>query len=53
MSALTGAHLASRGEDGHGEHEGKYDLVALEKAALDVDIDLVGQVLYDVVDALG
>lgn len=46
------AHLACRREDSNGQHEREDDLVALEEAALDVDVDLVGEVLDDVVDAL-
>lgn len=36
-----------------GQHEGEYELVALKQAALNVEVDLVGHMLDDVVDALG
>mmetsp|Transcript_14309 Transcript_14309/g.34769 ORF Transcript_14309/g.34769 Transcript_14309/m.34769 type:complete len:690 (-) Transcript_14309:4721-6790(-) len=42
-----------RDEDLVGEHEGERHLVALEEAALDVQVDGVRHVLDDVVDALG
>ena len=46
-------NLARRGQHGDGEQQGKDDLVALEQAALNVEVNLIGEVVYDVVDSLG